>query len=125
MPSDELNDDLICFACNKITPKTEWVEKLYPFAPPEGRKDDGGKNELDLLPPRAIEAIGEVLSYGARKYSPDNWRKVPDGQRRYLAACLRHLFAHMRGEKNDPESGLPHLAHAGCCILFLLELEQK
>jgi hypothetical protein len=32
---------------------------------------------------------------------------------------LRHLFAIMRGEDNDPESGLPHIDHVGCCWMFL------
>lgn len=27
-------------------------------------------------------------------------------------------------ERLDPESGLPHLAHAACCLLFALELDE-
>jgi hypothetical protein len=26
----------------------------------------------------------------------------------------------MRGEDKDPESGLSHLAHLGCCVVFLI-----
>lgn len=91
--------------------------------PVEGRKQDGGKPRLDLLPPRAITEIGKVLEFGARKYAPDNWRKVEGWRWRYSGAALRHLFAWLGGEPNDPESGLHHLAHAGCCVLFLLEKE--
>lgn len=89
----------------------------------EGSKDDTGKPRCDLLPPLALLATAEVLAYGAKKYAPENWRRVNGWRWRYTAACLRHLFAHMRGEKIDPESHFSHLAHASCCVLFLLELE--
>jgi hypothetical protein len=89
----------------------------------EGQKHDDDKPAPELLPPRALLAVSRVLAFGARKYAPDNWRKVPDGKRRYLAAALRHVLAHMGGEVLDSESSEPHLAHAACCVLFLLELE--
>lgn len=88
-----------------------------------GRKFDQMKPRLDLLPPVALEQIAQVLSYGAVKYEPENWRRVKGWRWRYTAALLRHLFAYMRRERLDPESGLHHLAHAGCCLLFLLEQE--
>jgi hypothetical protein len=85
-------------------------------------KHDGGKNPLHLLPIVAIEKVGEVLDYGARKYAAHNWRRV-DARSRYLSASLRHLFAYARGEDVDAESGLPHLAHAATSVLFLLEAD--
>ena len=90
----------------------------------EGRKDDDGKNPLSLLPGDALGPIAEVLAFGAKKYAPGNWRKVRPG-RRYLDAALRHLHAFADGEDNDPESGLSHLAHAGCCVLFAIALHVK
>lgn len=33
---------------------------------------------------------------------------------------MRHLTAWWGGEKSDPESGEHHLAHLGCCVIFLL-----
>jgi hypothetical protein len=60
-----------------------------------------------------------VLDYGAKKYAPRNWELGMDWGR-MLAASLRHLFAWARGEDYDPESKLHHLAHAACCVLFLL-----
>lgn len=38
-----------------------------------GIKYDAGKPRLDLLPPKAILAIGEVMTYGAAKYGANNW----------------------------------------------------
>lgn len=85
-----------------------------------GMKHDSGKLDYTLVPWDGLEDVIKVLEFGAQKYSRDNWRKVENAEARYLAAAFRHLVAHNFGEVNDPESGLPHLAHAGCCILFML-----
>lgn len=85
-------------------------------------KYDAGKARWDLLPLRSLSAVVDVLTYGAAKYEPENWRTVPDARARYTAAAMRHLVAWQLGEASDPESGLPHLAHASCCLLFLGEL---
>jgi len=95
------------------------------MAEPVGRKDDQEKDRWDLLPDEPVRDIVKVLTFGARKYAPDNWQKVPDWRRRYYAAMQRHFVAWRMGEKNDPESGLPHLAHAGCCLLFLMWLDNQ
>lgn len=87
-------------------------------------KDDAGKVRLDLLPFAALEDVARVLEYGAEKYAPQGWRHLEGGHERYVRAALRHLHAHAGGEMFDPESGLPHLAHAACSLLFALELPQ-
>lgn len=84
-------------------------------------KHDDGKPRADLLPPDALLEVAKVLDYGARKYAPRNWEKgLAWG--RLSGALLRHLWAWMRGEERDLESGLPHLAHMACCALMLLAL---
>lgn len=97
-------------------------------------KDDGNKPRLELVPPRALVDVAQVLTAGARKYTradehgvmqdgADNWRKGGEASiPRYLGAALRHVNAYQRGEVDDPETGLPHLAHATCCLLFAAEL---
>lgn len=87
----------------------------------EGTKHDDGKPRWTLVPWRAMESVVAVLEHGAKKYGDDNWRHVPNASRRYVDAAARHIIAHMRGDELDRESGLPHLAHAVCSILFLLE----
>lgn len=90
-----------------------------------GRKDDKEKNRLDLVEPEFIEGIGEVLTFGANKYEPNNWQNVEDAENRYYAAALRHLIAWRKGEKTDPESGLSHLDHVACNIMFLKHFERE
>ena len=77
---------------------------------------------MSLLPSSALVAVAQVLGFGAKKYAPNNWRKV-DRRSRYLDATLRHLAAYNQGEDCDPESGISHLAHAACSCLFLLACE--
>lgn len=91
---------------------------------PVGVKLDSGKRRWGLLPFRAVGIVVDVLTFGAKKYAPDNWRKVPGARERYLDAAFRHLAAWKLGERNDPESGFSHLGHAVCCILFLAEMEE-
>lgn len=85
----------------------------------EAVKYDDGKGPWHLLPFHAIAEIVNVLAHGAKKYAPRNWEKGLIYSRVYSAA-MRHLTAWWQGEDNDKDSGLSHLAHAGCCILFLL-----
>lgn len=84
-------------------------------------KYDKGKPRWSLLfHPKLIPALTQcvkVLMYGADKYSEDNWA-VCDDPGRYWNAELRHKVAHQAGEWNDPESGLPHLAHKIVSGLF-------
>lgn len=83
-----------------------------------GQKFDMGKPRMDLLDPEFLEDVASVLTFGAAKYAAHNWRA---GIRvsRLIAAAYRHLGAINRGEDIDPESGLPHVAHLGCCVQFL------
>jgi hypothetical protein len=87
-------------------------------------KHDKGKPRLELLSVPALNQIAGALAFGAGKYGDHNWREGFDWSRLYGAA-LRHLTAHMDGEDKDPESGLSHLAHLGCCVMFLLEHEAR
>lgn len=85
-----------------------------------GTKADQNKRRFDLVPWASFGTVVDVLDFGVRKYRIDNWQQVPDSRRRYFSACMRHLTAWYEGEAVDADSGLPHLAHACACILFLL-----
>lgn len=87
----------------------------------QGVKHDAGKLPSIVSPLRALQEVAKVLEFGSRKYEWEGWRGVKP--RRYLAAALRHLFDRAMGQKIDPESGLPTLAHAACDVLFLLSFD--
>lgn len=86
----------------------------------EGLKYDGDKPPLGLLSTTALWDTASVLGYGRKKYAAHNWRKGIEWQR-CIDAAMRHLTAFNAGEDIDPESGLPHLAHAACEVMFLQE----
>ena len=88
-------------------------------------KFDGGKLDYSLVDDAAEAETVAVLSYGAAKYDRDNWAKVDGAGDRYYAALRRHLYAFRRGETLDPETGLHHLAHASCCVHFLLGIDLR
>lgn len=83
-------------------------------------KHDNEKAPFALLSYAALEGTANVLKFGAKKYAPDNWRKGFE-YRRLISAAMRHLMAFSDGADLDPESGLPHLDHAACMIMFLQE----
>ena len=105
--------------------------------PEVGVKYDSSKPDWYIMPWDALEQVQRVLDYGARKYTrtclvdgkevvvsgADNWKNVE--AQRYFSAAIRHMVAHRAGEKLDTESGLPHLAHATTCLLFMLWQETK
>ena len=88
-----------------------------------GAKHDGGKLRYSLLPKGTITEVLKVLEFGAKKYAPDNWMKVDNAQTRYYDAALRHITAWHEGEKFDQETGVSHIAHALCCLHFLMWFE--
>ena len=89
-----------------------------------GVKFDIDKPQWTLVPFEALNEVVEVLTIGAKKYAPDNWKIVPKAEERYIDATFRHLVAWSGGEKKDLETGKSHLAHAICCLLFLLWFEK-
>lgn len=87
-------------------------------------KADAGKPRPTLVPVSLIEAVTAVRMYGNEKYhDPENWRQVEP--QRYQDALYRHWLSYLKGEKCDPESGLPHLWHLACNAAFLIEMEGK
>ena len=90
-----------------------------------GMKFDNNKIRVDLIDPDFIINVSKILTFGARKYAPNNWQEVEDPINRYYGAALRHLLAWRQGEKRDPDSGLHHLWHCACNLMFLCWFERK
>ena len=102
---------------------TPWPDPPQKPQNPTGRKFDTGKPRYGLLPPLALLENVKVLTFGARKYEPDNWKHVDDGPARYFDAAMRHMWAYNSGEIFDPETDLHHLAHAICCLQFITDID--
>lgn len=84
-----------------------------------GIKHDGDKGiRPELLDISSLEGVSRVLAYGAKKYEANNWRKGFQWTR-LIGSTLRHLYAFARGEDVDPETGLPHIDHVMCNVMFL------
>jgi hypothetical protein len=92
----------------------------------QGVKYDGNKIQMELLPLRELREVARVLTYGAKKYAPDNWKKVSNAKERYTGALLRHLTEYREGNAFDYETcsdPLRHIAQVACNALFLLYFE--
>jgi len=88
----------------------------------EAIKNDQGKARLDLISPSLLFGLGQALEFGARKYSPNNWRRGFVYSRPF-ASMMRHLWKWWQGQDKDEESGMSHLWHAATCLMMLIEFE--
>lgn len=93
------------------------------FKNDKGKKFDAGKPMIGLISAYAIEQEARVMTFGAGKYGFHQWR-LGLSYIRTISAVLRHIFAFLRGEDLDPETGIHHLAHARCGLAFVLEYTQ-
>ena len=92
-------------------------------SPNVGVKYDEGKPQFSLMKHEALLEMVAVLTYGAKKYSPDNWKKLENARQRYFDAANRHMWEWFGGEERDQESGLHHLAHAMSSLMFLIQMD--
>lgn len=116
-------------------PEHEIPEALDAAASMAGRWPDGDPYLTDcparptlaealastLIARVGLDAIARAFEHGARKYARDNWRAfawTAAARDEYFGAICRHVRADMAGEQIDPESGCPHLAHAGAGALI-------
>lgn len=113
----------------------------------KGLRYNEGKLQWSLMHWESLSPMIEVLMYGAHKYSVfednngnkifgkdvsvedskklkllssgrDNWKKgFPEVE--LWDSFLRHTAAIRDGEELDPESGLSHIGHLFCNLLFI------
>lgn len=78
-----------------------------------------GKLQWGLVDFESLTPMVRVLEFGAKKYEPNNWKKGLNTVE--LTECLlRHTFAYLNGEDNDPESGQSHIGHIMCNAMFIM-----
>lgn len=118
----------ICSVCKQ--PQSEWYnDKIcvdcYFSGNPKAVRHNEDKLRVDLIPPKFIEEVARVFTFGAKKYSPNNWKGFNEQQKEeIIGSLLRHILEFQKGNKLDSESGLHHLAHAACNIAFILYFEE-
>ena len=69
----------------------------------------------------ALQAVIDVGTFGADKYSRIGWRAVPNGEQRYTDAMLRHLLQE-QNNPYDPDSDCLHATHVAWNALARLEI---
>lgn len=89
------------------------------------KEHDNAKPRFSLIPDSALWQVMAVLEFEADKYGQDNWRNITDAHEWYFNAIHYHLNAWWQGEGVYDKSGLPHLAHAACCLLFLMAVNNE
>jgi len=112
-----------CAKCGMFLCQEEEFDPTGTEAHEPGAKLDGGKLLAATLSDfsLALQAVAEVGTHGARKYSRGGWQSVPDALTRYKDAEWRHLLK-SRHEEYDQDSGLLHDAHKIWNSLAQLEL---
>lgn len=86
--------------------------------PERALRHNSGKPRWYLVDFDALEDLVKVLEFGAKKYDENNWKKGLKTTE-IVESLIRHISAYLRGEDNDPESGLPHSGHIMCNAMFL------
>jgi len=92
-------------------------------AKPTNPKDIVGTDKVPLhLWPGTASVLGAMaLMDGAMKYGRTNWRVAGVRYSIYMDAAMRHMQKAFEGEDLDPDSGLPHEAHALACIAIIVD----
>ena len=95
---------------------------------------DNGKPQLELISPIAMIGLAKILTFGAKKYAPNNWRKGMAWSR-CLGSLKRHLVEFEMGNDRDYDSdcdgckastclnhtGELHIDQVLCNAMFLSE----
>ena len=95
------------------------------------KRTNDGKLPFDLIDPLLDEGVAEVLQFGADKYAPNNWKLSINSSDHHqfvqdrLGSLMRHLSEYRKGSYNDNETGLTHLAHAACNLMFLMRYDME
>ena len=87
------------------------------------KKHDKEKVRLELIDPQFTWGLGEVLTFGAKKYGAHNWKKATTADKeRMIGAIKRHLTQYELGKTTDEED-LSHLMCIACHIMFLHHID--
>lgn len=80
--------------------------------------------QAGALDPVALIQLSRVAGMGADKYAAFNYLRGYDWSLSFNA-MMRHALLFWAGEDCDPESGLPHMAHAAWMALSLVSFMER
>lgn len=100
------------------------MRKVKQLIEEAGLRYDAEKPRYDLIPPDALEALAWVYTIGAKKYADRNWEKGMTWGRCF-SSLMRHAWAFWRGEDNDGETELPHMAHVAWNAFTLISYTKR
>ncbi len=83
---------------------------------PGGARRSDRKPRFDLIPFEFLESVAEVLTTGAAKYGPNNWKR---GRKDFFLDAWNHAFVHLQRFK-EGDTSEDHLAHLACNVAFLI-----
>jgi len=88
-------------------------------------REKRAKSRPDLIPARALLAVGKCMGYGFRKHGDCTWTVHGTEQAdpsTHIASAMRHLLEHLADPCATEEgSGLPVLWHAAAQVLIAVE----
>ena len=89
----------------------------------EADRFNEGKLRWSLVDFPSFEPMVRVLEFGCVKYDDHNWKKgLPTTE--ICESLIRHLTAYLDGEDIDPDSGLSHIGHMQCNVMFLSYMDK-
>lgn len=99
--------------------KKTTVKGVSPDAPIVTNEQGGQQSHTpyraDLMPPLALLKVSEVLAIGAKRYAPNNWKKIPPED--HLNHMIIHAYAHLAGDVSDD-----HVGHMACRAMMAAEM---
>ena len=81
-----------------------------------GTRRTDRKPRFDLIPFEFLESVAEVLTRGAARYGPCNWKR---GRKDFFLDAWNHAFVHLQKFKEGDRSE-DHLAHLACNVALLI-----
>lgn len=121
----EFYDEIHKVKCNFCEFECTYSEyKKFNYRENGACKTDLGKPNVLLYEFGVLKEVIEVLEVGAKKYNADNWKGLEAID--ILKSLMRHAFAICEAFQKkdillmkDNDSGLNHLAHLHCNVMFL------
>lgn len=127
-PSDAVNAPHSTFQTSTFSNAERYrLNKEKATSPSESNDQESAMKIIEVGKPKLhypsevlLRTVSQVRAYGATKYADNNWMLGFKYSVSYDAA-QRHLVAFFhKNEDLDPESGLPHIAHAICNLEHIL-----